>query len=58
MACGVYGGRVGHMGGVAVLYALRVDLHVADVCGTFFSWKRGTCSCMRCMYRVCAFCVV
>ena len=41
-----------------MLYVLCVDLHVIDVCGTFFSWKCGMCSCMWCMYPVCAFCVV
>lgn len=53
----VYGWCVGYIGGVAVLYVLCVNLHVVDVCGTFFSWKCGTCSCMWCMYHVCTFCV-
>ena len=46
------------MGSMAVLYVLCVDLHVVDVCGTFFSWKCGMCSCMWRIYHVCTLCVV
>ena len=46
------------MGGVAELDFLCIILHVVDMCGIFFLWKCGTCSCVGYTYLVCAFCVV